>query len=92
MRLQSRIYAVNAAGMDEQKWIADIEKMARLNGISITMVCGRAKIRTSTFFRWKKTAGNPEPTSPTWRSTKAIDAALAELIEERRRSRKAMAA
>ena len=56
------------------------------------MVCGRAKIRTSTFFRWKKTAGNPEPTSPTWRSTKAIDAALAELIEERRRSRKAMAA
>ncbi|MEO0589073.1 MAG: hypothetical protein AAFZ11_00785 [Pseudomonadota bacterium] len=66
--------------MDQQNTIRDIEWRARRAYSSISAVCSRAGIPTSTFYRWKKSEKNPHPTSPTMSTLQKVLSAL-EAIE-----------
>lgn len=69
--------------MDQQEAIAEIEREARRAGFSIAALCKRAEIHPSTFFRWKKTARNPNPTNASYSAIVSLRSALRELVEER---------
>jgi len=47
--------------MNQQSTVRDIEKRAQERRISVPELCRRAGIAVSTFYRWKKTANNPDP-------------------------------
>lgn len=68
--------------MDQQKTVRDIETRARLAGSSVRAVCLRANVSPSTFARWKRTDGNPDPTSMTLSTLQRIERALAEIEAE----------
>ena len=78
--------------MDQQSVIADIEDRARRAGVSIRVVCERAGVHPTTFSRWKLTELNPEPAGASLISIGKIYSALEEIVAERRRARKAVAA
>lgn len=78
--------------MDQQSVIADIEDRAHRAGVSIRSVCDRAGVHPTTFSRWKLTKHNPTPAGASLISVGKIYAALDELVAERRRPRKAVAA
>lgn len=83
MRLQNRIYAVTAVGMDQQEAIAEIEREARRAGFSIAALCKRADIHPSTYWRWKKTRRNPKPTNASYSAIVSLRTTLKEMIAER---------
>ncbi len=57
--------------MELSIWIADVEREARIRGLSIKEVCRHSGIHLSTFNRWR--AGK---TAPTFRSLQKIHATL----------------
>jgi transcriptional regulator with XRE-family HTH domain len=59
MLLTSLQYCTYSAAMDELLGAADIERMARAEGIPISEVCRRADIAQSTFSRWKNGKTRP---------------------------------
>ena len=69
--------------MDQQEAIAEIEREARRNGISIAALCRRGKVHPSTFSRWKRTPGNPAPTSASYNAIMGLRSTLKAMIEER---------
>lgn len=54
-------FAIIAMVMDQETVIADIERRARLAGVSIRALCQRANVHPTTFSRWKRSEHNPEP-------------------------------
>lgn len=81
--------------MDQQRTVREIEERARRAYSSVRAVCLRADVSPSTFARWKKTPGNPDPTSITLSTLGRIERALQEIeteAEAERRGGKAVAA
>lgn len=82
-----------AVSMDQEAVIADIEQRAFVVGVSISTVCKRAGVHPTTFSRWKRSSGNPEPISANMKSIEKLYAALVALeATTRRRVRKAVRA
>lgn len=75
--------------MDQQAVILDIERRARSARVSIASLCRRAGISPSTFWRWKATDLNPDPTGASLLSIGALYAELGKIdAEDARRLRK----
>lgn len=72
--------------MDQEAIIADIERRARMAGVSIRTLCREANVHPTTFSRWKKSERNPEPNGYTFKTVKKLDDALAKLSAAQRRS------
>jgi hypothetical protein len=74
--------------MDQQAKVREIEERARRAYSSVRAVCRRANVTPSTFARWKRTDGNPEPTSMTLSTLQRIERALCEIEAEARNARR----
>ena len=69
--------------MNQQEAIAEIEREARRAGFSIAQLCKRAGVHPSSFWRWKQTPGNPEPTSASYNAIVGLRSTLKTMKEER---------
>lgn len=80
--------------MDQQKIIREIEERAWEARVSISLLCQRAGIHPTTFWKWKKSRRNPQPGGASIKSlTKIFDALdQIEVENSRRRTKKALAA
>ncbi|MBB5987391.1 transposase [Sphingobium lignivorans] len=79
--------------MDQEAVIADIEARAFAARVSISSICRLAGVHPTTFSRWKKSDGNPQPISANMSSIEKLYAALAEIEGRKRRmARKAVRA
>lgn len=80
--------------MDQQEIIRDIEERAWEERVSISLLCQRAGIHPTTFWKWKKSQRNPKPGGASITSLKKLFDALDDIAAEnkRRRARKAVAA
>jgi hypothetical protein len=79
--------------MDQEAVIADIERRARMAGVSISELCRQAGVHPTTFSRWKKSPRNPEPLGATFKTIKKLDNQLRVIAASRRpASRKAVQA
>jgi transposase-like protein len=65
--------------MDQQAVIADIERRARDAHLSIRRICMHAGVHPTTFSRWKRTLGNPEPIGANMRLIEKLYDALRDL-------------
>lgn len=80
--------------MDQQQIIREIEQRAWEERVSISLLCQRAGIHPTTFWKWKRTERNSSPGGASLASLNKVYAALDEIAAEnkRRRARKAVAA
>ncbi|MDZ4308414.1 transposase [Allopontixanthobacter sp.] len=68
--------------MDQQSIIVSLEERAKLSGFTISAACTRAGIHPSTFFRWKKTERNPNPTGAPILTVEKLYKSVAEMEAE----------
>ena len=69
--------------MDQQAVIADIERRARDANLSIRRICMHARVHPTTFSRWKRTLGNPEPIGANMRLIEKLYEALRDLSRQK---------
>ena len=78
--------------MERTLSVGQIEKRARLAGVSVSEVCRRADVHPTTFFRWKRSLRTSDAPAATLRSLTKITAALYAIEAEAKDQRKAVGA
>lgn len=71
--------------MDQQATVSEIERRAWKLRVPMVLVCSKAGIASSTFFRWKKTERNPHPTNANLKTVGKLQAALDAIEKSQRR-------
>lgn len=68
--------------MEQQSIVRDIERRAKASRVSIAELCRRAGISPDTFFKWRKTARNPDPVGANLHSVEALYRELGKIEAE----------
>ena len=68
--------------MDQQSIVTEIERRAKASRVSIAELCRRAGISPDTFFKWRKTARNPDPVGANLHSVEALYRELSKIEAE----------